>query len=128
MACAIYHCTCHVTRLYHSPREDQPRVFKGNTCAHDLNYVSTASELPRSPADVKDSEPAYIGIRLDKGHLICHNQVDKYMHCSTTIRDISFYDFIHRFSIVPKGSKPDVELLEDFTVTDCINKFPWYPF
>lgn len=53
MACAIYHCTCHVTRLYHSPHEDQPRVFKGNTCAHDLNYVSTASKLPRSPADVK---------------------------------------------------------------------------
>ncbi|PBL03889.1 hypothetical protein ARMGADRAFT_912906 [Armillaria gallica] len=53
MACAIYRCTCHVTRLYHSPHEDQPRVFKGNTCAHDLNYVSTASELPRPPADVK---------------------------------------------------------------------------
>ncbi len=53
MACAIYRCTCHVTHLYNTPDDDQPRVFKGNTCTHDLNYVSTASELPRSPADFK---------------------------------------------------------------------------
>lgn len=53
MACAIYHCTCHVTRLYNTPNDDQPRVFKGNTCAHNLNYVSTATELPRPPADMK---------------------------------------------------------------------------
>ncbi|SJL11507.1 uncharacterized protein ARMOST_14911 [Armillaria ostoyae] len=53
MACAIYRCTCHVTRLYNTPNDDQPKVFKGNTCAHDLNYVSTAAELPRPPADVK---------------------------------------------------------------------------
>ncbi|KAK0435793.1 uncharacterized protein EV420DRAFT_1281564, partial [Desarmillaria tabescens] len=53
MACAIYRCTCHVTHLYYSPNKDQPRIFKGNMCAHDLNYVSTASELPRPPADIK---------------------------------------------------------------------------
>ncbi|KAI6029507.1 hypothetical protein PISMIDRAFT_39455, partial [Pisolithus microcarpus 441] len=30
----------------------QPRVFHGNTCAHDMNVVSTARVLPRTPADV----------------------------------------------------------------------------
>ncbi len=53
MACAIYCCTCHVTHLYNTPNDDQPRVFKGNTCAHDLNYVSTVTELPRPLADMK---------------------------------------------------------------------------
>lgn len=51
--CAIYCCTCHVTRLFHTEKNDQPRVFHGNTCAHDLNFVSTAEILPRVPADVK---------------------------------------------------------------------------
>ncbi|KAK0431621.1 hypothetical protein EV421DRAFT_1911713 [Armillaria borealis] len=79
--------------------------------------------------DAPDTEPAYIGIRLDKdSHLVRRNQVEEYVHRSTAIRDISFYDFVHRFSVVPKGSKPDVELLEDFTITDRINKFPRYPF
>ncbi|KAK0219144.1 hypothetical protein IW262DRAFT_1235322, partial [Armillaria fumosa] len=53
MVCAIYRSTCHVTRLFHTNTEDQPRVFHGNTCAHDLNFVSTATVLPRVPADVK---------------------------------------------------------------------------
>ncbi|KAK0466110.1 uncharacterized protein EV420DRAFT_1261422, partial [Desarmillaria tabescens] len=53
MACGIYRCTCHVTCLFHSGAEDQPRVSHGNTCAHDLNFVSTASVLPRVPADLK---------------------------------------------------------------------------
>ncbi|KAG2142130.1 hypothetical protein BD769DRAFT_52350 [Suillus cothurnatus] len=30
----------------------QPRVFHGNTCAHDMNIISTAMTLPRAPADV----------------------------------------------------------------------------
>ncbi|KAK0505514.1 hypothetical protein EDD18DRAFT_1043637, partial [Armillaria luteobubalina] len=53
MVCAIYHCTCHVMRLFHSDEGDQPCVFHRNTCTHDLNYVSTATKLPRVPADVK---------------------------------------------------------------------------
>lgn len=52
MACAICRCTCHVTRLFKTG-SDQPRAFHGNTCAHDLNFVSTATVLPRVPADVK---------------------------------------------------------------------------
>jgi hypothetical protein len=29
-----------------------PTVLHGNTCAHDMNIVSTASILPRTPADI----------------------------------------------------------------------------
>ncbi|KAL6297838.1 hypothetical protein BKA93DRAFT_719028, partial [Sparassis latifolia] len=52
MVCAIYRSTAHVTRIYQSSDPAQPKVFHGNTCAHDLNVVSTASVLPRTPADV----------------------------------------------------------------------------
>ncbi|KAF8532150.1 hypothetical protein JB92DRAFT_3080770 [Gautieria morchelliformis] len=30
----------------------QPRVFHGNTCTHDMNIISVADTLPRSPADL----------------------------------------------------------------------------
>ncbi|KAH7921152.1 hypothetical protein BV22DRAFT_1107344 [Leucogyrophana mollusca] len=50
--CAIYCITAHVTRLFQSSDPSQPRVFHGNTCAHEMNYVSTASVLPRTPADI----------------------------------------------------------------------------
>ncbi|KAI5997196.1 hypothetical protein EDC04DRAFT_2519783, partial [Pisolithus marmoratus] len=50
--CAIYCTTAHVTRLFQSSDPSQPKVFHGNTCAHDMNIVSTASVLPRTPADV----------------------------------------------------------------------------
>ncbi|KAG2106190.1 uncharacterized protein F5147DRAFT_761758, partial [Suillus discolor] len=50
--CAIYCVTAHVARLFQSSDPSQPRVFHGNTCAHDMNVVSTALVLPRTPADV----------------------------------------------------------------------------
>jgi len=50
--CAIYCITAHVTRLFHSSDPSHPRVFHGNTCAHNMNTVSVASVLPRTPADV----------------------------------------------------------------------------
>ncbi|KAG2737788.1 hypothetical protein P692DRAFT_201731518, partial [Suillus brevipes Sb2] len=50
--CAIYSITAHVTRLFQSSDPAQPKVFHGNTCAHDMNIVSTASVLPRTPADI----------------------------------------------------------------------------
>ncbi|KAG2738320.1 hypothetical protein P692DRAFT_201731408, partial [Suillus brevipes Sb2] len=50
--CAIYSTTAHVTRLFQSSDPLQPKVFHGNICAHDMNVVSTASVLPRTPADV----------------------------------------------------------------------------
>ncbi|KAG1851338.1 hypothetical protein DFJ58DRAFT_661660, partial [Suillus subalutaceus] len=30
----------------------QPWVAHGNICAHEMNVVSTASVLPRTPADI----------------------------------------------------------------------------
>ncbi|KAG1804177.1 uncharacterized protein BJ212DRAFT_1252242, partial [Suillus subaureus] len=50
--CAIYCVTAHVTRLFQSSNSSQPRVFHGNTCAHDMNMVSTVLVLPHTPADV----------------------------------------------------------------------------
>jgi hypothetical protein len=54
MVCAIYRNTAHVTRLYGSLDPAQPTVLHGNTCAHEMNVVSTASVLPRTPSDVND--------------------------------------------------------------------------
>lgn len=50
--CAIYCITAHVTRLFQSADPAQPKIFHGNTCAHDMNVVSTASVLPRTPVDI----------------------------------------------------------------------------
>ncbi|KAG2040728.1 hypothetical protein BDR03DRAFT_1007901 [Suillus americanus] len=50
--CAIHNTMAHVTRLFQSSDPLQPKVFHGNICAHDMNIVSTASVLPRTPADV----------------------------------------------------------------------------
>ncbi|KAI6017871.1 hypothetical protein EDC04DRAFT_2576584, partial [Pisolithus marmoratus] len=50
--CAIYCTTAHVTHLFQSSDPSQPKVFHGNTCAHDMNVISTASVLPQTPADV----------------------------------------------------------------------------
>ena len=52
MVCAKYRNTAHITRIYQSSDPSQPKVFHGNTCAHDMNVVSTASVLPRTPADI----------------------------------------------------------------------------
>ncbi|THU83002.1 hypothetical protein K435DRAFT_565586, partial [Dendrothele bispora CBS 962.96] len=52
MACALYHTRAHVIRLYGSTDESQPRVLHGNTCAHELNTVSTARVLPWTPSDL----------------------------------------------------------------------------
>ncbi|PBK58947.1 hypothetical protein ARMSODRAFT_856717, partial [Armillaria solidipes] len=53
MVCAMYRCTIQVSQLYGKASDKrQPRVFHGNTCAHNLNLVSTATVLPRTPADV----------------------------------------------------------------------------
>jgi len=49
---AKYHNTAHITRIYQSSDLSQPKVFHGNTCAHDMNIVSTASVLPQTPADI----------------------------------------------------------------------------
>ncbi|KAG2356232.1 hypothetical protein BDR07DRAFT_1453492 [Suillus spraguei] len=60
--CAIYPITAHVTCLFQSSDPAQPKVFHGNTCAHDMNIMSTASVLPQSPADINGfSSVIFIG-------------------------------------------------------------------
>ncbi|KAJ8580976.1 hypothetical protein M405DRAFT_752500, partial [Rhizopogon salebrosus TDB-379] len=55
MTCAIYRTTAHVTRLFHSSDLSTPQVLYGNTCAHNMNIISTASVLPRTPSDINDA-------------------------------------------------------------------------
>ena len=52
MVCAIHRTTAHVTHLYESPDATQPFVYHGNVCAHEVNVVSMASVLPRTPGDI----------------------------------------------------------------------------
>ena len=54
MACAIYCDTGHISHIYQSSDPSQPHVFHGNTCAHDMNVVSTAPGLLCTPDDVND--------------------------------------------------------------------------
>ena len=51
MACAVYCDTAHISCIYQSSDPSQPCVFHGNTCAHDMNVVSTATVLPHTVAD-----------------------------------------------------------------------------
>ena len=54
MVCAKYRNTAHVSRIYGSSDPSQPKIFHGNTCAHEMNVLSTASVLPRTVSDVND--------------------------------------------------------------------------
>ncbi|KAJ7939237.1 hypothetical protein B0H13DRAFT_1578391, partial [Mycena leptocephala] len=52
MACCLYRTTAHVVRLFSSDNDKQPKVFHGNVCAHEMNIVNTATELPQTPQDI----------------------------------------------------------------------------
>ena len=52
MVCAIYRTSAHVTRLYELSDSKYPFVYHGNTCAHEMNIVSTASVLPHTIGDI----------------------------------------------------------------------------
>jgi len=54
MICSIYRNTAHVTRLFDAKIDSQARVLRGNTCAHEMNVLSTAECLPRTPSDVNN--------------------------------------------------------------------------
>ena len=54
MTCSIYQCTAHISHLYQSSDPAQPHVSHGNTCAHDMNIISTASVLHRTPNNVNN--------------------------------------------------------------------------
>jgi len=38
--------------LFDSIDPKQPFIYHGNSCAHEVNVVSTASVLPRTPGDI----------------------------------------------------------------------------
>ena len=55
IVCAKYCNTAHITCLFQSTDPTLPNVLHGNTCAHDMNFISTASVLPRTPADIHNT-------------------------------------------------------------------------
>ena len=54
MVCAKYWNSAHVTHLYGSSDPSQPKLFHGNTCAHKMNVLSTATVFPCTTSDVND--------------------------------------------------------------------------
>ncbi|KAJ3904929.1 hypothetical protein F5879DRAFT_800659, partial [Lentinula edodes] len=54
MACAIYHTSAHVARIYGSSSAGDSLQLHGNVCAHPLDICSVAKKLPWSPADLND--------------------------------------------------------------------------
>jgi hypothetical protein len=52
MICSVHRTNAVVARLFASSNEKDPLVLHGNTCAHDMNVSSTATVLPRTPADI----------------------------------------------------------------------------
>jgi hypothetical protein len=63
--CAIYCITAHVTHLFQLTDPSQPKVFHGNMCAHDMNVMSTAIVLPRTPSNI-NGFISVVFIGLDK--------------------------------------------------------------
>ena len=59
MVCAIYKNTAHIMRLYGSTDPSQPKVIHGNTCAHEMNIISTVNVLPRTPANINSLSPGF---------------------------------------------------------------------
>ncbi|KAI0064803.1 hypothetical protein BV25DRAFT_1772750, partial [Artomyces pyxidatus] len=67
MVCSIYRSSTMVTRIYGSLDPNTPRVFHGNTCAHELNVYSLVNILPRTPSDMNDMlSVVFIGNQKDK--------------------------------------------------------------
>ncbi|KAJ7889005.1 hypothetical protein B0H13DRAFT_1626887 [Mycena leptocephala] len=71
IACYVYRTTAHVVRLFNSDNDKQPKVFHGNVCAHEMNIVNTATELPQTPQDINGSiSVVFIGPKKFKADAI----------------------------------------------------------
>ena len=53
MACCRFRTTAQVVRLYQSSSPSDPFVLYGDTCAHEMNVVSTANVLPRMSSEIQ---------------------------------------------------------------------------
>ena len=52
MVCTCYWYTAHITHLFQPSDPTLPNVLHGNTCAHEMNMVSTTTVLPQTPVDI----------------------------------------------------------------------------
>jgi hypothetical protein len=91
MVCAKYCNMAHITHIYGSSDPSQPKIFYGNTCAHKMNVISTASVLPWMPADINDLL-SVVFVGSEKFNLnclwqlfrICKWKVWNFLSCLTT--------------------------------------------
>jgi hypothetical protein len=99
MICAKYRNTAHITHIYQSSDPSQPKVFHGNTCAHDMVVVSTASVLPRTPADINGMlSVIFIGPgKFQLNNLGLSFRIRKAKVCHFTLAEIS-QPFVCRYS------------------------------
>jgi hypothetical protein len=55
IVCARFQYTANIICLFQSTDPALPKVLHGNTCAHKMNVVLTATVLPHTAANVNDS-------------------------------------------------------------------------
>ena len=72
----------HITHLYESSDDKDPFVYHGNTCAHEMNVISTATVLPCTVREInsvltivfvgqKKSDPKKLGSFFQ----VCKNKI-----------------------------------------------------
>jgi hypothetical protein len=113
MICAKYRNTPHVTRLYGSTDPKQPLVFHSNTCAHDMNVVSTASKFPRTPGDI-NSTLSVVFVGPGKFHIECLKDTFRIHKIKVWnfLKWVKFHNDLY-FELDPQTVEqyPDVDLL-----------------
>jgi ATP-dependent exoDNAse (exonuclease V) alpha subunit len=115
MVCAKFRNTAYITRLFGSTDPALPLVLHGNTCAHDMNVISTASVLPRTPADVNDMlSVVFIGPgKLQAKHLKNLFRVRKK-------KVWGFLIWLQRYNILYSDIVLDPDILSQYPDDDCI--------
>ncbi len=76
MVCCLYRPMANIVRIFKSNKPVAPTKLFGNTCAHEMNIISTAKVLPRTPADVNGSLSVVFVGRLSEEKKI---RISKYM-------------------------------------------------
>ena len=115
MVCAKFRNTAYVTRLFGSTDPALPLVLHGNTCAHEMNVISTASVLPRTPSDINDMlSVVFIGPgKLQQKHL-------KNLFCIRKQKVWSFLLWLHDYNFLYSNIVLNPDILSQYPDDDCL--------
>jgi hypothetical protein len=115
MVCAQYHYTAHVTCLFQSHNPALPNVLHGNTCAHEMNVVSTASVLPQTPADINETlSIMFIG----PGKFQTEYLKDVYRICKAKVWDFLLWLTTHNLHYM--NMPLDKSILDEYPEDDAL--------